>query len=74
MEKRCDGAADCFNDFDEKNCRMVIPNEQLYRKEYPPLGKDRNIQVLADVTLLDIANVDEIQEAFSVKFSILLQW
>lgn len=53
---------------------MVIPNEQLYRKEYPPLGKDRNIQVLADVTLLDIANVDEIQEAFSVKFSILLQW
>ena len=52
---------------------MVNSGELLYQKESPPLGKDKQIQVKANLTLLDIGIVDEIQQSFAVKIAILLQ-
>ena len=74
MAKRCDGITDCFDDFDELNCTLVIINEQLYRKESPPLEKERVVHVLANVTILDIGIINEMKQTFAVKFSIAIQW
>lgn len=74
MIKRCDGHADCFNNFDEINCTLVIVNKQLYRKESPPLGDDTVVNVQASITLLSIGNIDELKQTFTAKFIALIQW
>ena len=74
MMKRCDGISDCINDFDEINCTLVLLNEQLYRKESPPLEMNGIIEVKVNLTILDIGIIDEIKQTVDIKFSIWIQW
>ena len=74
MIKRCDGVSDCVNDFDEMNCTLVIIKEQLYRKEIPPVGSERVINITTSLTVLSIANIDEMKQTYVVKFNVSLHW
>ena len=74
MIKRCDGHTDCFNNFDEINCTLVIIDKHLNRKESPPLGDEKDINVQANITLLSIGSIDELKQTFVAKFIIVIQW
>ncbi len=75
MENHCDGVADCENNFDELNCSMLLMDQNLYRKEYPPLQMNRKGTIIKiSFSILSFGNFEEIDMKFTVKFLILLEW
>ena len=75
LELRCDGAGDCEDNFDEKNCIMLIANDELYRKDYPPLENNRGYVLINNsITILSFGQINEIEEAYTVKFHLRLMW
>jgi len=75
MASRCDGIADCSDAFDEKNCTMIIFENGLYRKEYPPLEKGTgHTTVSLDIADIHVSNVEEFVQVFHVKFFIQVTW
>ena len=75
LELRCDGRADCDNNFDEKNCTLVINDEELYRKDSPPLGKNgEKLPINVSVAILSFGRIDETIEIFYLRFLLKLQW
>ena len=79
MSKRCDQTAHCEDKSDEKNCKLVII-EDNYNKNIAPFTVDQvteeieavNINVSSEI--IDILNVDEVEQAFEVKFRLFLSW
>ena len=75
LELRCDGAGDCEDNLDEKNCTMVITNDELYRKDYPPLENNRGyVLINSSITILSFGQINEIEEAYNAKFHLRLMW
>lgn len=72
---RCDGIRDCDDSFDETECHLVIIQNNLYRKENPPLREDRKeLFVSLNVSILAISNLHEIEMTFALKFLIQIKW
>jgi hypothetical protein len=75
MEYHCDGVADCENNFDELNCSMLLMDQNLYRKEYPPLQMNRKGTIIKiSVLIISLGNFEEIDMRFTIKFLVLLEW
>jgi hypothetical protein len=75
MSQRCNGIPDCKDNFDEKNCNMIIIDKQLYQKEIPPLSKaEEKVKVLVNVSIIAIESFNEIEMVFKTKFSMNLKW
>ena len=75
MSKRCDGASDCVDSFDETNCKTVVINDQIYYKEFPPLNKeDGKTHLLVNVSVASIEGVNEIEMSFRIKFTLSIEW
>ncbi len=53
---------------------MIEIPEDMYRKEYPPIEKDKVVNVIVNITIANIDQLDEIEMKFSVKIYIALQW
>ena len=75
LEFRCDGHAECENNFDEKNCTMVVTHEDLYSNGYPPQGKDgEKLPILISLTNLSFGRIDELNEHFNLRSILNLKW
>ena len=75
MEKRCNGVVDSDYSFDELNCSMVLIDNYLYQKEYPPHEKDGSeTKVNISVTIFSIGSFQELDMSFGIKLLIQLQW
>ena len=74
-ERRCDGVADCEGNYDEKNCSLVRVDEDLYRRDMPPLGENgEETKIIVNVKLLNLGTLDEIGETYQLRFFLQLQW
>ena len=75
MSKRCNGASDCSDSFDENNCETVVIDSKLYYKEFPPLNEDESeTEVMVNVTVFSIEGFNEIDLTFRIKFRLTIQW
>jgi hypothetical protein len=75
MSKRCNGASDCSDSFDETNCQTVIINKQLYNKEFPPMNKDDiETEIIVNISISSIDDFNEIDMTFRIKFRLSIQW
>ena len=78
IDRRCDSAQHCDDWSDEVGCKIVaFPTG--YLKEFSPIGvnKDlsiRKVEVVADVTIKDIADIFEKESSIAFKFNISLAW
>jgi hypothetical protein len=75
MSKRCNGASDCSDSFDETNCKTVDIDKHLYSKEFPPLKEDDSkTDIRINVSILSIEGFNEIDMTFGIKFELCIQW
>ncbi len=75
MSKRCNGASDCQDNFDETHCKTVVIDKQLYNKEFPPLKEDESkTEIIISVSISSIEGFNEIEMTFRIKFELCLMW
>ena len=75
MSKRCNGASDCMDSFDETNCKTVVINKQLYNKEFPPLKEDESkTEIMINISISSIEGFNEIDMTFRIKFELCIMW
>ena len=78
-KKRCDHIADCRDESDEEDCKILVLRKS-YRKISPPIlrGKNINVTIPADVkiniTLEDVPSIKEAKNQIKVKFSMTIMW
>lgn len=79
MHKRCDQIAQCEDKSDERNCKLVIMEEN-YNKYIAPFTVDpdtditKPVQVNISSEVIDILGINEVDQSFEVKFRLLLSW
>jgi hypothetical protein len=75
MSKRCNGASDCKDRFDETNCQTVGIDKQFYNKEYPPLNEDNGkAEININISISSIEGFNEVDMTFKIKFKLSIQW
>ncbi len=75
MMLRCNDVKDCGENSDEKNCRMVSVDLDLYRKENPPMNSSRiPTPVFVNMTINSVGSFEEIEMTFKVNFLISIMW
>jgi hypothetical protein len=75
MSKRCNGASDCKDSFDETNCKTVVIDKHLYIKEFPPSNEDGSkTEIKINFTISSIEGFNEIEMTFRIKFELSIQW
>ena len=73
MKERCDTIEDCLDGSDEQDCGTLI-RRQGYKKHLTPVpSKGQDVLVNLSLNILDI-EVDEANEAFTVRFSWSRNW
>ena len=75
QQYRCNEIYDCRDKSDEKNCKMVIIDKDIYRKEFPPFkGHGDKTVVAINLTIYSLGSIQESGMTFTVKFKISLRW
>ena len=62
----------------EIDCEIVKIDPRSYRKEYPPMEKDKQdrrkrVPVNVSMSISAISNIHDIKESFQAKFTIILE-
>ena len=74
----CNNFPDCEDRSDERDCDIIVFPEYEYNKDFPPIefknGKKTAVQLYANLTVLDIFDVNEIDSSFDFYFMIVVQW
>ena len=79
MEERCNQIMNCKDKSDEKNCKLIV-FEENYNKNVPPfsISKDDQSLVPARVTvstqLENVLAISEFSHTIDLKLSITLEW
>lgn len=74
MSKRCDGMADCVENFDEINCTMILFNNDLYNKEQPPLNHEGNFAWVKINLVITVGNINEEENLLQLSIFVQLEW
>ena len=78
-QKRCDHIADCRDESDEEDCKILVLRKS-YRKSSPPISRDNNIDatipanVKINITLKDVSSINEAENEIKVKFTMTIMW
>ena len=73
----CNNFNDCQDDMDEQHCELVVVPDK-YEKDFPSLqlkqGKMHPLTLEANLTILNIFNIDEVVSTFDIQFLLTIQW
>ena len=78
MDKRCDQSANCPDDSDEINCKLIIMKN--YNKNIAPFtinplnDEPEPVDVNISAKIIKILKINEVEQSFKVKFSLFLSW
>ena len=78
IEKRCDQIAQCKDKSDESKCKLIVMEN--YNKNIPPFTVNPTtdeitaVSVNISANVIDILKINEVEQAFEVKISLLLTW
>ena len=79
-QKRCDHIADCRDESDEEDCKILVLRKS-YRKSSPPISRGNNIEnsnvpanININITLKDVSSIDEAENEIKIKFSMTMMW
>ena len=79
MDKRCDQTAQCEDGSDEKNCKLILMEEN-YNKNTAPFSVDpineqiKAVKINISTDVIDILNINEVEQTFKIKFQLILNW
>ena len=79
MEKRCDQIADCGDESDENNCKLLVFKEN-YQKNIAPFTIDTKkrelspVKVNVSTSLMSILAISEFDHTIDLKLGITLKW
>jgi hypothetical protein len=74
MMFRCDKVSDCIEHDDEENCDYFRIDTHHYNNEYPPIQKDKKMEVKINVVIEQLKNIKDLDSTFEAKFTIMLEW
>ena len=78
MSKRCDQIPHCKDKSDEEDCNLVVMEN--YNKNIVPFTVDQvndekgAVKVNISAKIIEILKINEVEQSFQVKFSLLLNW
>ena len=78
MGKRCDQTPHCQDESDEINCKMIVMKN--YNKNIVPFTVNQStdqftdVQVNISAKIINILKINEVEQSFQVKFSLVLTW
>ena len=78
MDKRCDQTTHCQDKSDENNCKLVIMEN--YNKNLAPFTVNQSndeidaVNVNIDAKVINILKINEVEQLFQVKISLMLTW
>ena len=74
----CNNFPDCSDRSDERDCSVILFPDYTYNKDYPPVefrnGEKQSLQLYANLTVLNIFEINEADSSFDFYFMILVQW
>ena len=80
MDQRCDQQPNCRDKSDEKNCQLLVL-EDNYNWKVPPITTVSNtnftivpVPVFTSITLMKIVSIEEVNHMITLQFGIVLQW
>ena len=78
MEQRCNQIANCRDESDEVDCKLLLLKNN-YNKKIPPIvstgGDEFNpTHVAISISLLKIVSMEEVQHKIDFQFQIILEW
>ena len=79
IEERCDQTVDCDDASDERNCKLLVM-EQNYNKGTPPFILDKETKTIKtanvniSVTVIDVLDIVEVKHEIELKFHLLMEW
>ena len=78
IEKRCDQTSHCQDESDEMNCKLIIMKN--YNKNIAPFSVDQTndtiipVKVNVSANVIDILSINEVDQSFELKISLLITW
>jgi len=74
LGKRCNGLSDCEDSSDEKNCNLILTNDDYQLENAPKTLEGNAINVNVSFTIFELNAFHEISMSFRAKFSVKLMW
>lgn len=75
FDDRCDEVVDCPDHSDESQCILVHIDDDLYRKEYPPINSNgMTTAVTVDMIVESISSFAELSMTYKARFETTLKW
>ena len=73
----CNNFPDCEDRSDERDCELIIFPDYKYNKHHPPVqsknGENQPLKLFANLSVLDIFEINEVDSSFDFYFLILVQ-
>ena len=79
IDHRCDQTVHCEDTSDEKNCKLVIMEEN-YNKNIAPFTVNpltntvEEVHINVSANVIDIVKINEVEQTFKLKFQLILNW
>ena len=74
----CNNFPDCEDRSDERDCDIILFPDYKYSKHYPPVqsknGESQPLKLYANLSVLDIFEINEVDSSFDFYFMIMVQW
>ena len=74
MSGRCDEISQCLDKTDEDDCNLITINKEVYNKAYPPRVEGGLLDVKADIIVVAIRNIKELDMTFNSKITLSMEW
>ena len=75
MIERCNNVPNCKDHSDEYDCKIMLLDERVYRKQFVPMADaHHHVEVKISAIITSIGNFDVFTMSYAIKFIMILKW